>query len=162
MAGTAGTAGTRTTARTTTQHPPPLLRATACRVDGGVQGPGPGQGQGWGQGWSTPRAGARQTTRTEQRKRGGDQQRWDGKRGTGAMHTRERQTRANDTWDGDGTTNRRRDMRDDGHNSPPFPTSYAGRGIFNLSKLKLLPQPPRIVRGGIYFLCICCILLSLT
>jgi hypothetical protein len=78
------------------------------------------------------------------------------------MHVRERQTRANDTWDRDGTMNRRRDMRDDRHNSPPFPASYAGRGIFNLSKLKLLPQPPCIVRGGIYFLCICCILLSLT
>jgi hypothetical protein len=157
-AGMAGTAGTRTTARTTTQHPPPPLRATARRVDGGVQGPGPGRG--WGR--STPRAGARQMTRTEQRKRGGGQRRRDGERGTGAMHARERQTRANDTWDRDGTTNGRWDMRDDGHNSPPFPASYAGRGIFNLSKLKLLPQPPRIVRGDIYFLCICRILLSLT
>jgi hypothetical protein len=78
------------------------------------------------------------------------------------MHAREQQTRANDTWDGDGTMNGRQDMRDDGHKSPPFPASYMGRGIFNLSKLKLLPQPPHIVRGGIYFLCICCILLSLT
>jgi hypothetical protein len=34
-AGMLGTAGIKTTARTTTQHPPPLLRATACRVDGG-------------------------------------------------------------------------------------------------------------------------------
>jgi hypothetical protein len=39
-------AGTKTTARTTTQHPPPLLQATARRVDGGVQGPGPGSGPG--------------------------------------------------------------------------------------------------------------------
>jgi hypothetical protein len=67
----------------------------------------------------------------------------------GAMHVREQQTRANNTWDGDGMMNGRQDMRDDGHDSPPF-MSY-GRGIFNLTKLKLLPQPPHIMRGVYIF-----------
>jgi hypothetical protein len=54
-----GMAGMGTMARTTTQHPPPLLQATAHRMDGGVQGPGPGPGPGPGWGWSTPHTGGK-------------------------------------------------------------------------------------------------------
>jgi hypothetical protein len=46
------------------------------------------------------------------------------------MHAREQQTRANDTWDRDGTMNGRWDMRDDRHKLPPLPHVLRGEGDF--------------------------------